>query len=156
MVLHAHNPNYGRTPPYDYFEGLTPEYMRYVPFNGGFGEAQLTWLEEELDAARAVGERVIVMSHLPIYAPVASMRNIAFDADQARALIGASGSVVAYLSGHSHAGGLARDEFKVHHLIAQAPLTHGYCAATVDVYADRIEVIGLGAHRSYTLELRSR
>lgn len=152
-LLRAHNPNYGQPEVKNFFDGLEPEQMRFVPFNGGFGAEQLAWLDAELNEAREMRERVIVMSHLPIYAPAASMRNIAFDSHEALEILGCSGVVQAYLSGHSHAGGLGRDESGIHHLTTQAPLTHGLCAATVDVYEDRIEVSGVGSHRSHHLEL---
>ena len=152
-LLRAHNPNYGQPAPVNFFAGLSREKERYAPFNGGLGTAQLQWLTNTLREAHQEGERVIVMGHLPLYDAAASSRNIAFDADEALRILGESGVVVAYLAGHLHRGGYARDAAGIHHLTTQAPLTHGYCGATFQVYADRIEVVGVGSHRSYTLDL---
>ncbi len=35
-----------------------------MPYNGGFGRAQLEWLDQELRAAAVVGERVVLNSHV--------------------------------------------------------------------------------------------
>ena len=152
-LLQTYNPNYNRPPPYNYFEGLTTDRLRFVPFNGGLGARQLTWLDAELSAAQQSGERVIAMGHLPLYPDAASPRNVAFDADDALSVLQRSGCVIAYFAGHRHGGGYARDSSGIHHVTAQAPLTHGYCAATIDVFTDRCYVSGRGAHRSYTLGL---
>jgi manganese-dependent ADP-ribose/CDP-alcohol diphosphatase len=51
----------------DFFTGLErDEDMRFVPFNGGLGEGQLQWLREELRAAKSRGDRIVVMSHVPM------------------------------------------------------------------------------------------
>ena len=152
-LLRAHNPNYGKPPPYNYFDGLTTDQLRYVPFNGGLGSQQIDWLTSELATARREGERVIAMGHLPLYPDAASPRNVAFDADEALSVLQASGCVVAYFAGHRHGGGYAQDSSGIHHVTIQAPLTHGYCAATADVCTSRIEISGEGGHRSYTLKM---
>jgi manganese-dependent ADP-ribose/CDP-alcohol diphosphatase len=51
----------------DFFTGLErDEDMRFVPFNGGLGESQLQWLREELRTAKSRGDRIVVMSHVPM------------------------------------------------------------------------------------------
>jgi len=150
--LRTYNPNYLKSPPYNYFEGLATEHLRYVPFNGGFGTHQLAWLQSKLDIAHLAGERVLVMGHLPIYPLAASPRNVAFDADEALSLIQNSECVIAYFAGHRHGGGYAQDGSGIHHVTVQAPLTHGYCAATIDIFTDRIQIRGEGTHRSYLLQ----
>ena len=152
-ILRTHNPNYGQAGAYNFFEGLTPPKQRYVPFNAGLGAEQLSWLQGELSEARRAGDRVLVMGHLPLYAPAASPRNVAFDADEALEILQAAGCVSAYFAGHRHGGGYARDASGIHHVTVQAPLTHGLCAALVDVSADCISVHGEGAHQSYQLSL---
>jgi len=153
-LLSEKNPNYGQEPPFNFFEGLSDEQMRFVPFNGGFGAEQLAWLEAQLEGSRANGERVIIGSHLPINPAAASVRNIAFDADEALKLLGRYLAQVAlYLAGHRHGGGYAQQESGAHHLTVQAPLTHGLCGAVIEVYADELKVCGLGQHRSYRLAL---
>ena len=151
-LLTKKNPNFGAQAPYNFFEGLKDEDLRYVPFNGGFGRVQLTWLKQELDIVKSKGEQVFIASHLPCYAPAASLRNVAFDADELHSLLGEYASHIrVYFAGHRHGGGYAQDHFGIHHITIQAPLTHGECAALVEVYDQSIKVIGVGDHRSYHL-----
>ena len=152
-LLRSHNPNYGKPAPCNYFDGLSRDKLRFVPFNGGLGEQQRTWLKSELDEAKQVDEQVLVMGHLPLYPEAASPRNVAFDADEALSVLQQSGCVAAYFAGHRHRGGYAQDTTGIHHVTVQAPLIHGYCAATADVYSDRITICGEGAHKSYRLTL---
>ena len=40
---------------------------RFVPYNGGLGSEQMTWLRAELAAASAAGERVLVFCHVILH-----------------------------------------------------------------------------------------
>jgi len=154
QLLREMNPNYGKQAPFNFFEGLSRERYRFVPFNGGFGARQLSWLEAELTEAQARGERALIASHLPIFGDAASVRNVAFDADEALEITARFAPHVAlYMAGHRHGGGYAQHASGVHHLTVQAPLTHGVCGATVEVYEGRLMIHGLGAHKSHHLEL---
>jgi len=155
-LLRARNPNYG-VPGRDFFEGLPPALQRFVPFNGGFGRRQLEWLGDTLSDAARAGERVCAASHLPLSPDAASHRNLAFDAEEALALLCARpGLVPVYLAGHRHQGGYARCAGGVHHVTLQAPLTHGLCDAHLDLFEDRAELVGAGRHRSYSLAFGAR
>jgi len=129
----------------NFFAGIEdPRLLRYVPFNGGLGEAQLAWLREEVRAAVARDDRIVVLSHLPMYEPAASARTLLYDADEALALLQAEGGgrVVAVLAGHLHRGGYAADESGIHHVTLQSPLNYRDSFGHVDVHADRLELIG--------------
>lgn len=153
-LLREMNPNYGQEAPYNFFAGLSRDRYRYVPFNGGFGNEQLSWLEATLEVAKRNHEFVMIGSHLPIYGKAASVRNIAFDADQALELVSQYASHVKfYMAGHRHAGGYAQHRSGIHHLTVQAPLTHGVCGAIVEVYPDQLLIEGLGKHQSFKLNL---
>lgn len=153
-ILTEMNPNFGAKAPYNFFEGLPPHRLRYVPFNGGFGSKQLAWLMTELQEAQRRDERCIILSHLPCYGPSASLRNLAFDADDLLLLIGQYAELIsAYFAGHRHSGGAATDPHGVHHITIQSPLTHGECAAIIKVDEETLSVKGIGAHRSYHFHL---
>jgi manganese-dependent ADP-ribose/CDP-alcohol diphosphatase len=99
-----------------YFKDLSGMDMRFVPFNGGFGAEQLSWFRETLETARWRGERVIVLTHMPIHPMAcnrqahddpASARTLPYDGPEAHRLIWecGRGCVVAVLAGHAHDGG---------------------------------------------------
>ena len=48
----------------DWFGGVKGHARRFVPYNGGLGAEQLTWLRAELAAAAAARERVLVLCHV--------------------------------------------------------------------------------------------
>ena len=130
---------------------MPTERLRYVPFNGGFGQAQCQWLSEDLEQAKKAGERCLIFSHLPVFAPAASQRNVAFDADEVMRRLGDhSEQVYAFFAGHRHSGGSAIDDHGIPHITVQSPLTHGACAAYVIAGNRSLSVEGIGAHRSYS------
>ena len=143
----------------DFFAGLDEARMRYVPFNGGVGRAQLRWLREQLAAARARGDRVVLLSHLPMYAPAASVRTLMYDADEVMDAVREEGrgAVVAVFAGHLHRGGYAVDAQGVHHVTVQSPLNFDECFGWCDVYADKMDIVGRGGlpSRSLTFPPRS-
>ena len=65
--------------------------------------------------------------------------------------------VVAYLNGHDHKGGYARDGV-VHHLtisgMVEAPEKNAFCV--VDVFAERLRVRGFGKVPSRVLEVAAK
>ena len=153
-LLFSKNPNLTKKPPVNFFEGLSKKHQRFVPFNGGFGQTQLTWLKETLSQAQKNNERCLIASHLPCYSKSASPKNVAFDADELRQTLNEySQEVVAYFAGHRHGGGYAQDpKSGIHHVTIQAPLTHGLCASTITVYKDYLDLVGLGQQKSYSLK----
>jgi hypothetical protein len=66
-LLDHHNHNDCRRKGVNWVSGMQGLQRRFLPYNGGVGPAQLEWLCEELDAACEQGQRVIVMSHMPIH-----------------------------------------------------------------------------------------
>lgn len=124
-----------------------------MPFNGGLGAEQLEWLRETVSAAAERGDRVVVMSHVPMLAAASSERTLLYDADAALDVLrdAGRGAVVAVLAGHLHRGGYAVDELGVHHVTVNSPLNFDDCFGHCDVYADRIELVGSGELPSRTL-----
>jgi 3',5'-cyclic AMP phosphodiesterase CpdA len=122
------------------------------PWNGGISEAQYAWLEAVLERARAAGEQVVVLGHYPLFP--ANDHNL-WDCERLTALFRRSGNVAAYLSGHNHAGNLGRDgstwyvNFK-----GMVDTEKDNAFAVVELYADRIEIIGHGREESRSLPLQ--
>ena len=138
----------------NFFEGVTDEAkLRYVPFNGGLGAEQLAWLGAELRSAVKRGDRIVLLSHVPLYAPASSPRTVIYDAEAALELVRTQGAghVVAVLAGHMHRGGYAKDESGVHHLTIPSPLNYADCYGHVDVYDDRMEVRMCGSEAAARL-----
>ena len=159
VVLAEHNPDCWKAVQsgsngVDYFAGLEEPQQRYVPFNGGLGEAQLEWLTREVRAARMRSDRIVVLSHLPMYQPAASAKTLMYDSDAALRVLHdeGAGHVVAVLAGHLHRGGYAVDERGVHHVTVQSPLNFEQCFGHVDVHQDRLELVGRGEMVSRTLK----
>jgi manganese-dependent ADP-ribose/CDP-alcohol diphosphatase len=157
-LIEAHNPKCmaamreGRT--VDYFDGLDEENLRYVPFNGGLGAEQLAWLRETVAEAASRGDRVVVMSHLPMLTAAASPRTLLYDAEDALQILREEGrgAVVAVLAGHLHRGGYAVDCHGIHHVTLNSPLNFDECFGYIDVHATHMELVGSGGMPSRLME----
>jgi len=78
------------------------------PWNGAMAKSQLEWFENELEAAAAAGERVIVCNHYPVL-PADDSHNL-WNADAVVRIIRRHPQVALYLNGHNHAGNYAHDK----------------------------------------------
>ena len=146
--LRAHNQNdvLGAC---DWTAGLQGDDRRWVPYNGGLGAAQIAWMRAELQTATDAGERVVMLSHVLLNPAAAGGTTMAWDFDEVNsAMEGLQDCVVAVLCGHDHKGGYARDEGSgTHHVTFPSPLNCGSsdeCHATVEVYTDRLSILGRG------------
>ncbi|KAL1516015.1 hypothetical protein AB1Y20_002628 [Prymnesium parvum] len=142
QLLQAHNPNdiLSRA---DWTKGLVGHARRFVPYNGGLGRAQLEWFREELSAAAAARERVVVLSHAVLHPDACDGTTMAHDFEQALQAIAEHPCTVAVLCGHDHMGGYHKDEQGVHHITFQSPLNRGaegHAYGVVTLHADRLEV----------------
>ena len=124
-----------------------------MPFNGAIGPGQIAWLTNELEMAAAAGDRVLIMTHVPMQPNSCSPGTLLWNYEEVRGVLQRSGCVVAVLCGHDHDGGYARDEAGIHHVTFHSPLevAHEGCHATATVFDDRIEIVGAGAQVSYCL-----
>ncbi|KGD85885.1 metallophosphoesterase [Rhizobium sp. YS-1r] len=120
-------------------------------WNGGIGEEQFAWLKETLEQARSAGEQVIVMGHYPLFPE--NEHNL-WGHERLTDLFARSGNVVAYLNGHNHAGNLGRNgntwyvNFK-----GMVDTEKENTFAVVEIFPDRIAIIGHGREESRTLPL---
>jgi len=121
-------------------------------WNGAIGDTQFDWMAAKLQEAKAAGEKVIVMSHYPVFPDNA---HNALDSDRMLALLAEHDHVVAYLNGHNHAGnfGVSDGTYFVNFRgMVDTEDTSAY--AIVSVYEDRLEIAGFGREADRTLALR--
>ncbi|MBR5024285.1 MAG: metallophosphoesterase, partial [Victivallales bacterium] len=121
-------------------------------YNGMLSEAGKRWLDEQLTAADAAGEHVIVMTHVPIYDKAASKSCIFWDADEMFNLVDAHPCLKAWLSGHEHKGGLAVRNRVLHKTVKGLCEMKEPTGVIVSVYRDRIELKGVGEETDYTFK----
>jgi predicted phosphodiesterase len=120
-------------------------------WNGSIGDVQYDWFAAKLREAKAVGEKVIVMNHYPIFP---DNSHNALDSGRMLALLAEQDHVVAYLNGHNHAGnfGVSGDVYFINFKgMVDTGDTSAY--AIVSVHADRLEITGFGREESRVLAL---
>lgn len=122
------------------------------PWNGGISETQLKWLDEELTAADAAKQRVILCGHHPL---LPSAGHQLWNADEILALIDRHPAVAAYFNGHNHKGaeeirnGVPYITFKS---VLHEPEVNAFSA--IHLFADRMEIEGNGREKSRVIPLR--
>lgn len=119
------------------------------PWNGSVGEEQFRFLEATFAAAERAGERVIVLGHYPLFP--ADIHNM-WDSERLVELFTAQKAFMAYFCGHNHAGNYGAVQGK--HFVnfkgmVETATTTAY--SVVEVYADRLQILGQGVETSRTL-----
>lgn len=120
-------------------------------WNGGISDAQFAWIEQQILQAAEAGERVIVMGHYPIYPK--DMHNM-WDDERLVDLFTAHDNVVLYMNGHNHDGNYGEasgTHFVNFKGMVETADTTAY--ATLEVWNDRIEMLGKGVEVSRTLAI---
>ena len=113
---------------FPYFEGLEGLESRWVPFNGGMGAAQLSWMSSTLHAAAAAGERVLINTHLLIHPDTTAKRSgrtLLWNYEEVLAILedpALAGCVSAVVSGHQHEGGVHTTEMGTHYVVMESPM----------------------------------
>jgi predicted phosphodiesterase len=121
-------------------------------WNGGIGNTQREWLQQQLDEADTAGEQVIVLCHFPAHPENA--HNLWNDKEIVR-LLESHSCVTAYLNGHNHAGNYG--QFNGVHFVTfpgmvESPDTTAY--AVVEVRKDQLRINGYGRTPSRSLAIR--
>lgn len=118
-------------------------------FNGALSEQQMSWLKKTLKSACEVGEKVILFCHYPVFP---KNTNTLWNDTEVMELIETYDCVVAYLSGHYHFGNYEKKN-GVHYLTLHAMVNtkDENAFAIIEVYQNRLEVIGHGREPSRTL-----
>ena len=123
------------------------------PWNGSLSDAQFRWLEQMLAKARSDGERVIVLSHYPVFPT--NQHNM-WDSQRIVDLLTSQDHVIAYFCGHNHDGNygeVAGLHFVNFAGMVDTPTENAY--AIVELLGDKLEIRGFGREPSRTLRLRS-
>jgi 3',5'-cyclic AMP phosphodiesterase CpdA len=132
---------------------------RFVVLDGndaGYGvvsDRQLAWFRDTLDQAQAAGEKVICFCHFPLLKTAAKHHRMA-KPEEILQTLHAHTCVAAWIAGHEHAGGYARQRH-VHHLtlrgLVEAPGSTAF--ARFELAGDRILETGYGNEPSRELFL---
>jgi manganese-dependent ADP-ribose/CDP-alcohol diphosphatase len=135
-------------------------FMDHAEMNGGVGREQLEWLTAVVDRAHEAGERLIVATHAPLH-PAVTMDGyaICWNFDEVMAVLNKHPLLtVLCLSGHDHEGAHRVDSVTgTHHVLVEAALEgpkNGLSHATVEVYEDKISIIGEGNVRSHEIDFQ--
>ncbi len=127
-----------------------------APWNGGVGTAQRSWLTQQLQAAAADSQRVIVACHHPLAQGSAPEPYLAYDAQELCTLLEYEGTPVAVvLSGHYHPGGYVQ-RGAVHYCVLAGVLEApaGDCAhAVLEIWPDVLLLRGRGTVPNMQLPL---
>ena len=121
-------------------------------YRGMLSSAGKRWLDEQLTAADAAGEHVIVMTHVPLYDKAASKSCVFWDVDEMFKLVDAHPCLKAWLSGHEHKGGMAVRNGVLHKTVKGLCEMKEPTGVIVNVYRDRIELKGFGEETDYTFK----
>ena len=139
--LKEKNPNEDKNSP----TGLAGLERRFLMFNGGIGKEQMEWLNNILQEATKLKQKVVVCCHLSLYPGASSKEALLWNYDEVINLIHRYDCVKVCFSGHDHKGGYAIDSYGIHHRVLEAALecppgtdSFGY----VDVYDDKISLYG--------------
>jgi len=138
-IMRASNPNVlSSVGGGDWFAGLPEEKHRFVPYNGACSPEQVAWLDTALAEATAKGRKVLICTHVPLYAPATKVKTVVWNAEDVMSVLHKhQDTVVAVLAGHDHNGGYAVDEAGLHHITMNSPLTAtpgSDCFAVLECY----------------------
>jgi len=131
-----------------YFEN-TKEKSNSHRWNSAIGEEQQDWLKQELARAKALDQKVILFSHLPIR-PQCNSHNLWNDYEIID-IVEKSANVVAFINGHNHSGGYI---FKngIHYITIFGmvdTMTSSY--GILEIYKDRLVLVGYGNQKTLHL-----
>lgn len=123
------------------------------PWNGGIGEEQLAWMEGLLLEAEKEGKRVVAFCHYPLL-PENGLHML--NHQEVLDRIGNSPAMVAWLSGHHHAGNYLIDENGMHHLtfLGMVEAESPALGAIVTVEKDKLIIHGIGDEEDRILNFR--
>jgi manganese-dependent ADP-ribose/CDP-alcohol diphosphatase len=120
-----------------------------VDWNGGLSKRQIKWFIGELDEAVAEGEKVFIICHFPL-APD-NVHNL-LNYKEVLPLLENYTNIIAWFNGHNHAGNYIN--FKSIHFFTFKGMVEtesDNSFARVDVYEDRLGIIGYGMENSRIL-----
>jgi len=144
--LSQYNPNDIRINT-DWTKGLEGLNKRFMPYNGAVSDKQLKWLNDTLDEAAKMNQKVIILTHVPIAPGSCTDLCLLWNYDQVLDIIYKKDCVKAVLAGHDHKGGFVKDKYGIYHRTFEAvleapPGKNAHC--TIQVYPNKLVVNGSG------------
>ncbi|EPR69932.1 sialate O-acetylesterase [Cyclobacterium qasimii] len=123
------------------------------PWNGAVGEEQLAWMESVVQKAEEEGKHVIAFCHYPLL-PENGLHLLNHKEVMNR--IGESPAMVAWFSGHHHAGNYFKDANGMHHLtfLGMVEAESPALGAIVTVKKDYLIIQGIGKEEDRILNFR--
>jgi len=114
----------------------------------------MTWLRRTLEEAHKSGEKVILFCHHPVFP---KNTNTLWNDTEVMNLIESHDCVVAFINGHYHPGNCEKKN-GIHYLTLQGMVdtVDKNAYAIIEIYQNRLEVIGYGREPSRTLYFRSK
>lgn len=122
-LLYINNPN-DLTMSGTWFNNLSKDKYRWVPYNGGIGKNQLKWLQNVLKESKRHEEKVIIFSHQPIFAETKS-QSLIWNSEEVLDILWESNNVHMWMAGHDHDGQYSIDGNGIHHIVPPAPIERG-------------------------------
>jgi hypothetical protein len=124
QLLDEKNPNVAK-PGASWFQGIPKENHKFVPYNGGFSDAQIQWLRETLAEVVRNHERCFIFSHCPVDGRATYPSGLSWNNEQILSILHdvPRGHILAFISGHNHDGAYFYDYVSgIHHLTPPSPL----------------------------------
>lgn len=117
-------------------------------WNGALSDRQLSWVLDELEAARLAGQKAIIFSHHPIFP---KHRENLLNDEEVLPQIAQFENLVAFINGHNHDGNYGKYKH-LHCLTIHGMVdTEENSYALAHVFDDRIEIEGYGRQPNRTL-----
>jgi 3',5'-cyclic AMP phosphodiesterase CpdA len=118
-------------------------------WNGGLGEVQMQWLDDELTDAASHGENAILFAHHPVFPP--GILN-ALNSNEIMDTIDSHDNVTAFINGHNHGGAFGVRK-GVPYITMPGMLSGPHNAFGVaNLYPDRLEIKGFGRVHDMVIE----
>jgi 3',5'-cyclic AMP phosphodiesterase CpdA len=120
-------------------------------WNGAIGSKQLEWLKAALDKSSKNEEKVVLYCHFPIFPE--NIHNL-WNAEEVIRIIESYSNVKAYVNGHNHAGNYGIKE-GIHYVTIKGMVdTEQNSYAVINVFEDRLKVVGNGREQKRILEIK--
>jgi len=118
-------------------------------WNGAIGEKQISWLKTQLNESAVKGEKVFIICHFPVWPP--NEHNL-LNYKEIIELLGNYNNIIAWFSGHNHAGNYGNSNM-IHHYtfkgMVETENSNSY--AIVEVYKNKIWIKGYGREKNMIL-----
>lgn len=118
-----------------------------MDWNGGISAAQMFYLERELDYATRKHEKVIISCHFPVYPE--NVHNL-LNYEEVLALLKRYDNVIAWFSGHNHAGNygnIGPKQFITFRGMVESENESSFAVARI--YDHRVVIKGYGREKDY-------